>query len=84
MKHHNQPLESFRIRTWFGLKVVIEVGNSFWHKTGIGSFAIPHQPLVNGLLRLQLPPSEKKRLSVIHEFAHWQTLPVVLLSTHQS
>ncbi|MFQ5583703.1 MAG: hypothetical protein ACE5GL_04645 [Calditrichia bacterium] len=73
--------KSVRIRTWFGVKAVVEVGNGFWHKAGFGRFLIPHPPLVNWLLRLGLPDEEKNRLGLTHEFGHFQTLPFYLIYT---
>lgn len=81
MKNNRQSPETVRIRTWFGVKAVVEVGNGFWHKAGFGRFLIPHPPLVNWLLRLELPDAEKNRLGLTHEFGHFQTLPSYLIYT---
>lgn len=41
--------------------------------------AINHPPLVNLILRRGLPRSDRLRLSYLHEFGHFQTLPFALL-----
>ena len=67
------------MRTWFGLTARVTIGQGFIHKAGIGRLAIPHPPVANWLLRQGLPADVKRGLSFAHEFAHFQTGPVVLL-----
>ena len=64
-------------KTWFGITAVIEIHSRSFHRAGIGKALIPHPPVVNRLLRLGLPDASYYKLSVIHEFGHFQTLPVV-------
>lgn len=65
------------MRTWFGVTARVTVGPGFIHKTGTGGLLIPHPPLANWLLRKQLPGHLGRRLSFIHEFAHFQTAPLL-------
>lgn len=67
------------LSTWFGLVVVIEIGNGWFHRAGFGKIVIPHPPAINWLLRLGLPNDAKRNLIIIHEFGHLQTLPLVLI-----
>jgi len=70
-----------RLRTWYGANAYIEVNDQVFHKAGIGIIIIPHPPAVNWLLRRGLEPDFKKKLSLLHEFGHLQTLPLSLLYT---
>jgi hypothetical protein len=66
------------MRTWFGVTVRVTIGPGFVHWAGIGRAAIPHPPVANWLLRKGLPDPMRRRLVFQHEFAHFQTAPVVL------
>jgi len=70
-----------RLRTWYGANAYVEVNDHVFHKAGIGNVIIPHPPAVNWLLRMGLEPDFKKKLSLLHEFGHLQTLPLSLLYT---
>lgn len=66
-------------QTWFGLSARVRIGPGFIHRTGVGRFVIPHPPMANWLLRLGLPDSQRRNLIFAHEFAHFQTAPVLLV-----
>ena len=66
-------------RTWFGANASITIGPGFLHKAGFGGFAIPHPPLANWLLRIGLPGHLRGNMSFAHEFAHFQTVPVLFV-----
>lgn len=65
-------------RTWYGLTAQVTLGARFLHRSGFDGVGVPHPPLVNGLLRIGLPDEAKRRLSFFHEFAHFQTAPLLL------
>jgi len=71
-------LETRHKRTWFGAKANVTIGPGFLHRAGLGGFAIPHPPLANLLLRKGMSGDLQRRLSFTHEFAHFQTAPLVL------
>ncbi len=68
-----------RWRTWYGLTAVIEIYNRSIHRAGFGKILIPHPPAVNWLLRLGLSNDSYYKLSKIHEFGHFQTLPIIFV-----
>ena len=68
-----------RKRTWFGVQAVIEIRGRSLHRAGIGRILFPHPPLVNYLLRFHLPDEPYRRLSVQHEFGHFQVAPLVFI-----
>lgn len=68
-----------KMRTWFGMEAVVEIGPGFIHKAGLGRVLIPHPPLINWLLRVDLPHEAKQTLSLLHEFGHLQATPLALL-----
>ena len=65
------------MRTWYGLTARITIGPGFIHKTGAGGLLIPHPPVANRLLRIGLPDHLHRKLSFAHEFAHFQTAPLL-------
>jgi len=69
------------MRTWYGITAVVEIRNRFFHRAGFGRVLIPHPPLVNRLLRFGLKDGSYRQLSVLHEFAHFQSLPFIALYT---
>lgn len=71
----NHPKTCHRT-TWFGVTARVTIGPGFMHRAGIGRVAIPHPPVANWLLRQGMPADLQRRLSFIHEFAHFQTAPV--------
>jgi hypothetical protein len=75
----NHP-ETYHRKTWFGATARVTIGPGFLHRAGIGRVAIPHPPVANWLLRQGMPADVQRKLSFVHEFAHFQTAPVVLLS----
>ncbi len=68
-----------KVRAWYGLTGEIEVENELWHLVSIGGLRLPHPPLVNLVLRRGLSPEDRRRLSFLHEFGHFQTLPLALV-----
>lgn len=68
-----------KVHAWYGLTGEIEVENELWHLVKVGQVALNHPPLVNLILRRGLPRGDRLRLSYLHEFGHFQTLPFVLL-----
>ncbi|MHB8772787.1 MAG: hypothetical protein ACYC7J_17470 [Syntrophales bacterium] len=64
-------------RVWFGANARVTIGPGFLHRAGFGDIVIPHPPVANGLLRLGLPRHLSRELSFVHEFAHFQTAPVL-------
>ena len=68
-----------KVRSWYGLTGEIEVENELWHLVKIGDVALHHPPLVNLILRRRLPREDRLRLSYLHEFGHFQTLPIALM-----
>lgn len=68
-----------KVRSWYGLTGEIEVENELWHLVKVGSVSLNHPPVVNLILRRGLPRLERLRLSYLHEFGHFQTLPLALL-----
>ena len=67
-----------RMRTWYGMDAIIEIHSRSLHRAGFGKLLIPHPPVVNWLLRFGLPDTPYYKLSIIHEFGHFQTLPIVI------
>ena len=68
-----------KVHSWYGLNGEIEVENEFWHFVKVGQIALNHPPLVNLILRRGLPRGDRLRLSYLHEFGHFQTLPFAVL-----
>lgn len=68
-----------KVRSWYGLSGEIDVEDELWHLVRVGSMALNHPPLINLILRRGLPRGDRLRLSYLHEFGHFQTLPFVLL-----
>ncbi|MBU1706089.1 MAG: hypothetical protein ABIG67_04650 [Pseudomonadota bacterium] len=64
-------------RVWYGANTRVTIGPGFLHKTGFRDVVIPHPPVANGLLRLGLPGHLSRDLIFAHEFAHFQTAPVL-------
>jgi len=69
---------AMKVRSWYGLSGEIEVENELWHLVKIGQVALNHPPVINLLLRRGLPRDDRLRLSYLHEFGHFQTLPFAL------
>jgi hypothetical protein len=67
-----------QVQAWYGLSGEIEVENDLWHLVKVGGVPLNHPPVVNLILRRRLPRRDKLRLSYMHEFGHFQTLPVAL------
>lgn len=64
------------VRSWYGLAGEIDVENRLLHLVKVGSVPLHHPPLVNLLIRRGLPLDDRLRLSYLHEFGHFQTLPL--------
>lgn len=67
-----------QVRAWYGLPGDVEVENELWHLVRVAGVPLPHPPLVNLVLRRGLPRADRLRLSYLHEFGHFQTLPLAL------
>ncbi len=67
-----------KMRTWFGVNATITIGPGFIHKVGLGSFLIPHPPVINWLLRHGLSEDMQYTLSCTHELGHFQSAPLAL------
>ena len=67
-----------KVRSWYGLTGEIEVENELWHLIKVGNVALNHPPVINLVLRWRLPREDRLRLSYLHEFGHFQTLPIAL------
>jgi hypothetical protein len=67
------------VRAWYGLTGEIEVENELWHLVKVEGVALNHPPLVNLILRHGLTREDRMRLSYLHEFGHFQTLPLALI-----
>ena len=68
-------------QTWFGLNARVTIGPVFVHKAGFRGVVIPHPAVVNFLLRMGLSGQLNCNLSFAHEFAHFQTAPVLFVYT---
>ncbi|MHB2150301.1 hypothetical protein ACX8XP_14675 [Calditrichota bacterium LG25] len=68
-----------RIRTWYGMHAIIEIRSRSFHRAGFGKLLILHPPVVNWLLRYGLADKPYQQLSITHEYAHFQTLPILLI-----
>lgn len=64
------------MRAWYGLPGEIQVEHELWHLVSVGGFPMNHPPAVNLILRRGLSRRDKLRLSYLHEFGHFQTLPL--------
>ena len=67
------------VRSWYELTSEIEVENELWHLVKVGQVALNHPPVINLLLHRGLPRDDPLRLSYLHEFGHFQTLPFTLV-----
>jgi len=67
-----------QIRSWYGLPGEIEVENELWHLVKVGGVPLNHPPVVNLILRRGLPREDRLRLSYLHEYGHFQTLPLAV------
>ena len=76
----DNPPETQHRKIWFGVTVRVTIGPGFIHRAGIGRVAIPHPPVANWLLRHGMPADLQRNLSFAHEFAHFQTAPVILVA----
>ena len=70
-----------KVRSWYGLSGEIKVENEQWHLVRIGNVALSHPPTVSLILRRGLPCADRLRLSYLHAFGHFQTLPFALAHT---
>jgi len=70
--------KTVQLRTWYGINTDITIGPGFVHRAGWRNFLIPHPPLVNWLLRRGLNENDYYTLSILHEFAHFQSAPLAL------
>jgi hypothetical protein len=75
----SETAQTLQRRTWFGLFATVTVGPGFVHKAGVGKVLIPHPPVVNWLLRRGLSDRVGLKLSFLHEMAHFQSAPFVVL-----
>ena len=67
-----------QVRSWYGLPGEIEVENELWHLVQVGGVSLNHPPVVNLILRRGLPREDRLRLSYLHEYGHFQTLPLAV------
>ncbi|MCB0191532.1 MAG: hypothetical protein KDJ65_06265 [Anaerolineae bacterium] len=67
-----------QVKAWYGLTGEIVVENELWHLVKVGGVPLNHPPVINLILRRKLPRQAKLRLSYLHEFGHFQTLPLAL------
>ena len=67
------------LHTWYGLVAEVGIHHRFFHRAGFKGLLIPHFPLFNWVLRSGLPFIPYRKLAVLHEFGHLQTLPGVVL-----
>ena len=74
-----EPGDTRHVRSWYGLDGEIVVENELWHLVRVGKVTLNHPPVVNTFIRAGLPRSERLRLSYLHEYGHFQTLPLALL-----
>jgi hypothetical protein len=72
-------LETRYKRLWYGPNASVTIGPGFLHRTGFVGFVIPHPPAANWLLRLGLPGHLSRNLIFAHEFAHFQTAPLLFV-----
>lgn len=68
-----------KVRSWYGLQAEIAVENRLWHLVRVAGVSLNHPPVINLLLRRNLPDEDRLRLSFLHEYGHLQTLPIALL-----
>ena len=64
------------VRSWYGLPAEIAVEDRLWHLVRVADVRLNHPPVVNLLLRRNLPEEDRLRLSFLHEYGHLQTLPI--------
>jgi len=76
---YQDKMETRYKRLWFGIEARVTVGPGFLHKSGFGPLVIPHPAVANWLLRWGLPGHLSCDLVFDHEFAHFQTAPMMLL-----
>lgn len=70
--------KTVKLKTWYDTNASITIGPGFIHRAGWGNFLMPHPPLVNWLLRLGLKENEYYKLSLTHEFSHFQSAPLAV------
>lgn len=70
-----------RVRSWYGLKAEIDVEEGVWHRVEVGRLPLNHPPLVNLVLRHGLHNKDRQYLSLLHEFGHFQIMPLILIHT---
>jgi hypothetical protein len=75
---HRQP-EILTRQTWYGLQASIKVGPGLIHRSGFFGVMIPHPGLANWILRKGVIEHFRVSLSLYHEFAHFQALPLMVL-----
>lgn len=68
-----------KVCSWYGLTGEIEVENELWHLGMVGNVVLKNPRVVNLVLRWGLPRDGRLRLSYLHEFGHFPTLPFALL-----
>jgi hypothetical protein len=68
-----------RVRSWYSLEAEIDVEEEVWHRVRVDGVPLNHPPLVNLVLRQGLSSTERHRLSFLHEFGHFQTLPLAIV-----
>ncbi len=74
-------IKKIQKRTWYGVTATVTIGPGFIHWAGWGNLLIPHPPIANWLLRQKLSDSDRKALSVAHEFQHLQSAPFYFIYT---
>lgn len=70
-----------KFRSWYGLEAEIDVEKDVWHHVKVGKLPLNHPPFVNLVLRHGLPDKDRQRLSWLHEFGHFQTMPLSIIHT---
>jgi hypothetical protein len=68
-----------QVNSWYGVPATIDVENPFWHSVRVGRLPLNHFPLVNLGLRQGLTQNERLHLSHLHEYGHFQTLPLAVV-----
>lgn len=67
------------VRSWYGLRGEIGVGDQLWHFVRVGGVPLPHPPLIHLIFGAGFPRKERLQLSFLHEFGHLQTFPFAFL-----
>lgn len=68
-----------RVRSWYDLEAEIDVEGQMWHRVRVDGVPLNHPPVVNLFLRQGLPLLDHPRLSFLHEFGHFQTMPLAIV-----